>query len=121
MIILINLRKEVKNMKKRIVSIVLLVVLVLSLAFTVTAACDHTYMLIYTEIGPYQYHDDEQCVRDYIEHKTCTKCHDNIEVPGSILSDHSFAAPVYVGTLASGMEWWYHDCINCGARIDFYE
>ena len=109
-------------MKKRIVSIVLLVVLVLSLAFTVTAACDHTYMLIYTEIGPYQYHDDEQCVRDYIEHKTCTKCHDNKDTEIS-RSDHphSFGIPVYVTTLASGMEWWYHDCINCGARIDFYE
>ena len=33
-------------MKKRIVSIVLLAVLVLSLAFTVSAACDHTYIYI---------------------------------------------------------------------------
>ena len=107
-------------MKKRIVSIVLLAVLVLSLAFTVSAACDHTYMYI-TDISMYVCIDDEICECITYSRETCTKCHDNIEVPGSILSDHSFAAPVYVGTLASGMEWWYHDCINCGARIDFYE
>jgi len=122
MIILINPRKEAKNMKKRIVSIVLLAVLALSLAFTVSAACDHTYMLIYTEIGPYQYHDDEQCVRDYIEHYICMKCHDNIDFQvDTAYYYHSFSALVYVGTLASGEQWWYGDCINCGTRIDIFE
>ncbi|MDD4542421.1 MAG: hypothetical protein PHY13_01450 [Clostridia bacterium] len=109
-------------MKKRIVSIVLLVVLLLSLAFTVSAACDHTYMYIYSEeIGPYYYSDDEHCARDCINHYTCTKCHDNKDVLSSNYYDHSFGTPVYVATLSSGEQWWYHDCINCGARIDFYE
>ena len=122
MIILINLRKEAKNMKKRIVSIVLLAVLVLSLAFTVTAACDHTYMLIYAEFGPYYYYDDEYCARDCVEHYICTKCYDNIDfLVDTAYYNHSFSALVYVGTLASGEQWWYGDCINCGTRIDIFE
>ncbi|MFA5153100.1 MAG: hypothetical protein WC554_11105 [Clostridia bacterium] len=108
-------------MKKRIVSIVLLAVLVLSLAFTVSAACDHTYMYI-TDIRMYVCIDDERCECITYSRETCTKCHDNKDTEIS-RSDHphSFGIPVYVTTLASGMEWWYHDCINCGARIDFYE
>jgi len=107
-------------MKKRMISIVLLVVLVCSLALTVSAECDHTYMLIYTD-HQYFYYDDVQCEYDTVEHYTCTKCHDNYtdRIPG-LRYDHVFGDPVYVGTLASGLEWWYHDCINCGTRIDFY-
>lgn len=33
---------------------------------------------------------------------------------------HSFGPPVFVGYTSDG-EWWYHDCINCGGRVDFFE
>ena len=110
-------------MKKRIVSIVLLAVLVLSLAFTVTAACDHTYMYIYSEeIGPYEYYNDVYCGRDRIAHYVCTKCNDIMDIPlVPALYPHSYNEIHYMGTFASGVEWWYGDCINCGARIDIFE
>jgi polyferredoxin len=108
-------------MKKRIVSTVLLVVLLLGLALTVSAACDHTYMYI-CDYSVYEYMSDYECEYVTYSRETCTKCHDNKDTRISgIINEHSFSAPVYVGTLASGIEWWYHDCINCGARIDFYE
>jgi hypothetical protein len=107
-------------MKKRIISIVLLVVLVCSLALTVSAECDHTYMYICNH-STFVYYNDEEC--EHITYKlyTCTKCHDNDDVEISrVRLDHVFGDPVYVGTLGSGVQWWYHDCINCGTRIDFY-
>ena len=81
-------------MKKRIVSIVLLAVLVLSLAFTVSAACDHTYMYI-TDIRMYVCIDDERCECITYSRETCTKCHDNKDTEIS-RSDHphSFGIPV---------------------------
>jgi len=109
-------------MKKRIVSIALLVVLLLSLALTVSAECEHTYEFDHDEKGPYYYYDDTYCARDCIEYRKCTICGEITGVPPvSLLYYHSFGDPVYVGTLSSGEEWWYHDCVNCGTRIDFYE
>ncbi|MFA7674410.1 MAG: hypothetical protein WCY62_11220 [Clostridia bacterium] len=107
-------------MKKRIVSIVLLVVLLLGLALTVSAACDHTYWFLYSETGPYYYYDDTYCVRDYTEYKHCEKCYDLTQDTVQLYSEHSILNVYYHGTLSTGVEWWYGDCINCGTRFDFF-
>jgi len=107
-------------MKKRIISIVLLVVLLCSLALTVSAECDHTYMLIYID-SSYIYYSDVNCQLATYKHYTCTQCGHNISMLYNIFEEaHAFSEAVYVGTFGSGVQWWYHDCTRCGVRIDFY-
>ena len=107
-------------MKKRIVSIVLLVVLLLGLALTVSAECYHPYVHLYEYTGPYYFLDDDNCARDYTEYKRCEKCNVVTAFPEQLLSEHSFLNIYFVGTFGSGVEWWYGDCINCGTRIDIF-
>ncbi|MGI6504963.1 MAG: hypothetical protein ACOX2V_01060 [Clostridia bacterium] len=108
-------------MKKRIVSIVLLVVLLLGIALTVSAACDHTYVYI-ADFSTWVYCDDASC--DFITYsrETCTKCHDNKDTLISTVNQpHNLGPYYYVGTLASGETWWYRECLHCGTRFDFFE
>jgi hypothetical protein len=156
-------------MKKRIVSIVLLVVLLLGIALTVSAECNHEWDFLYEEeSSDYYYHSPSQCAHNKMEYYKCIKCpaqctvttplytaHDfdfveqsaayyyyddtyceriasgyeqcqkcNYPKPTpayrTTYPPHSFGPLYYMGTLPSGEQWWYHDCINCGARIDVY-
>ena len=109
-------------MKRKTISIILLVVLVLGIAFTVSAPCNHNWELLYEEDSTtYYYVDDDYCAYDHIEHYKCTLCpvRKDMIYPQNVA--HVFGPGVYVGTLPSGEQWWYHDCLNCGTRIDYYE
>jgi|GEM_PF-5659075 hypothetical protein len=109
-------------MKKRIISVILIIVVICSLTITAYAdACNHDFDFKYDALE-YVYYDDEQCTRYHVDYYQCSICsaYLRFEYYDGIYA-HSFGPYIFVGYTAGGLEWWYRDCVNCGTRIDYFQ
>jgi len=118
-ILTIVARKEAK-MKKRVISIILVIVLICSLTTMVSADACHHVLYYDTGISEYTYIDELQCKEYHSHYYLCYFCEFQYSELDFIQDvDHLFGPMMFL-CFYQGMQWWYQDCLNCFARVDYF-
>jgi hypothetical protein len=118
-ILAIVARKEAK-MKKRVISIILVIVLICSLSTMVSADACHHVLYYEKEIYEYAYLDEFKCTRYISDLYLCYLCDFQCKETFDISDvDHLFGPMMFL-CFYQGMQWWYQDCLNCFARVDYF-
>ncbi|MBP7343178.1 MAG: hypothetical protein KA982_00405 [Clostridia bacterium] len=108
-------------MKQKKIAVIITVLLLCSITLLVLADVCHHDFVFKSHSSLYVFYDDEYCTEYHTDYYECTICGGILEMEYDLgEKPHSFGPPVFVGYTSDG-EWWYHDCINCGGRVDFFE
>ena len=106
-------------MKKRILLTLVVIVIICSMVSTVYAyGCEHTYIWK-SDTNSWVYLNDTQCTRYHTDFYWCPKCENEMQLEYEYDEDHLFGPMTFVGYY-QGMQWWYQDCLNCYARVDYF-